>query len=216
MNNFMNIPDNIHYKIISYLYPNINYLKLINKKFLNYVHIILKKGRIKNIDDVVEFSHIKFKKIIDCLDKHPHYKHITLNYVNNCINVCQLIKHTSFSDTIISISNSNIYIEKEIHTHKLYINNCKITNGIDIIKIKNTKYFICEKLYISTNTLTLELSNVDFFEYTNNSIFCNLFADMKTIIKMNNCRKFNINNKREQLLLITHKGLETYYILKNN
>ena len=47
MNNFMNIPDNIHCKIFSYLYPNINYLKLINKKFSNYVHIILKKRQNK-------------------------------------------------------------------------------------------------------------------------------------------------------------------------
>lgn len=159
---------------------------------------------------------IKFKKIIDFLDKHPHYKFITLNYVNDCVDVCQLINHIDFPDITISISNSNIHIEKEIRTNKLYINNCRMTERIDIIKIKNTKYFICEKLYISTNTLTLELFNVDFFEYTNNSIFCNWFADMKTTIKMNNCRKFNINNKLEQLLLITHKELETYYILKNN
>ena len=159
---------------------------------------------------------IKFKKIIDFLDKHPHYKFITLNYVNDCVDVCQLINHIDFPDITISISNSNIHIEKEIRTNKLYINNCRMTERIDIIKIKNTKYFICEKLYISTNTLTLELFNVDFFEYTNNSIFCDLFADMKTTIKMNNCHKFNINNKLEQLLLITHKELETYYILKNN
>lgn len=218
MDNFIKLPENIHYKIISYVFPKINSLKLINKKFLRYISIILKKGRIKNVDDVVNFYHIKFKKIINFIDKNPHYKFITLNYVNDCVDVCQLINHINFSDIILSISNSNIYIEKEIQTHKLYIHNCKMTNGIDNIKIKNTKHFICDRVYnSSTETLLLELTDVETFVYTNNYSSAGvhlknncLSLNMKITIKINeNCNKFSIYNHQDKPIQIIFEETET-------
>lgn len=210
MNKFMILSNNVHYKIISYLYPKISCLRLINKKFLKYIRILLKKGRILNIDDVVEFFHINFQKIINFLDKCPYYKFIRLNYINDHIDVCELIKHATFQNKMIYISNSKLCVYDDIQTHELHFHNCAIINLIDKIKIKNVKYVIFENTYnSSTYILSLELSNVDSFIYTNEHK--GLYNYTQTTIQIDeNCNNFIIYNRQKDPMKIIHKDNETF------
>lgn len=207
----MTLSDNVHYKIISYLYPKIGYLRLINKKFLSYIRILLKKGRIINIDDVVDFFHINFQKIINFLDKCPYYKFIRLNYINDNIDVCELIKHVTFQNKMIYISNSKLCVYDDIQTHELHIHNCTIST--DKIKIKNVKYVIFENIY--NFFLSLELSNVDSFIFTNEHK--SLLYDTQTTIQIDeNCKNFIIYNRQKDPIKIIHKDNVTWLQLGNN
>ena len=208
----MSLSDNVHYKIISYLYPKIHFLRLINKKFKNYIRILLKKSRIINIDDVVDFFHINFQKIIKFLDRCPHYKFIRLNYINDYVDVGELIKHKTIQNKMTYISNSKLYIYDDIQTHELHIHNCAIINS-DKIKIKNVKYVIFENIY--NFFLSLELSNVDFFIYKNENK--SLHYNTQTTIQIDeNCKNFIIYNRQKYPIKILHKDNETFLQFGNH
>lgn len=194
----MMLSKDIYYKIFSYLYPEINYLMLINKQYMRYISTFLKNSRIKCIDDVVDFSNINFQKILSFLNKNLHHKFIRLNYIRDNIPLI-------FRDKTIYISHSDLYVDDVIQTHKLNIDNCNILT--DTIKIKNTKHVTIKNIHNpNTLILTIELSNVEHFIFINELTIYYVAISVKID---ESCNDISIFNKHRCPIQIIHNGTHT-------
>lgn len=193
MTNIKLLTKNIYDIIFSYLYPSLNNIRLINKTFAKYVwNIINKHNRIKHIDDIIEFNHIHFEKMLNILSECKKYRFLRLNYLIDTVDICKLIQiiHSlNTTDIIIFILNSDICITESIQTYKLYLNNCNVKRSLNKICVNNTKYIEFNKINNTCRVFSLlELTNVYEFVCKN---FKNTHMQM---IEMNDCKNYMIYN----------------------